>query len=288
MRGANVQEIRVVTDIRLSSDSTELVVVRQTLRAEDDRMSLVGEPAEGRIPLANRRVTISFDASADNTIGFVVVARLRNVSLVPFEVTRVCFEYKYPEPAKVSVGGAEATEPGGALDFVVQDRNQLKAINPGATQEWYLPMDFLSGAAELVRSLPPGNMQVVAYSGSEPVGLGAAQDFVALLNLSPPAAAQPDHLRMNVQMRHTIDALPPPARAAVRNALKPVTETPQTSWEHLPGVTKLGRSLFAVSAPPDYRVFITPYPRGGVEILDLIRLNGSTPGAAPAEGGAPG
>ncbi len=57
-----MKEIEVVVDLRPSPDSPQLILVKQKLAAEGDRLMLVGDPHEERVELGGPRVTIQVAA----------------------------------------------------------------------------------------------------------------------------------------------------------------------------------------------------------------------------------
>ncbi len=89
-----MKEIEVVVDLRPSPDSPQLILVKQKLAAEGDRLMLVGDPHEECVELGGPRVTIKVAAWADNRTGFVPTAIVSNVGMSPIEVSRVAVVFE--------------------------------------------------------------------------------------------------------------------------------------------------------------------------------------------------
>lgn len=159
-----MKEIEVILDMRPSPDSPEFILVKQKLAAEGDRLMLVGEPHEQRVGIGGPRVAIQLAAWADQQLGFVNTANVRNVGMSPIEVSGVAvvFEAGKPTPGE--------TRPPGRLSYKYEPLEPVDGpLYPGHMRTYYLPMSLYDAVLYQAKKTPLSGFWVAVFVGDEEV-----------------------------------------------------------------------------------------------------------------------
>ena len=265
-----MKEIQVITDVSLSPDSAELILARQTLVAEGGQFHPVGDPVESRLSLLVPRVKISFGASDDTMSGFVAVVYVQNVSLFPFEITKVSLSVEYPEPRKVKIGERDAKLIGGAYGFIPKDHNDVGLLLPRGIGEYYLPAHLEEVVRATASALPAMNVKVLVYSGNEVVGEAPASELITFIDLS--RQSRPGTVRFSNRVRHPVNGLDAETRDIVHSALHDLAAIDPGEWTNDPRLSNAENDLYFFSLPPDFKILLRPLKQGGIEVLDVIRV----------------
>jgi len=267
-----VKEIQVLSDVRLSPDSVELILTHQTMAVEGGELYPVGDATESRVPLLVRRARITFGASADNLAGFVAVAHVQNICLIPFEVTKVALAYRNAEPQKVKIGGRDTEEIGGSYHFIPKDRKQVGPLLPLETKEYYLPAHIADSVLELMHNLPAQNVKVVAYADKDIVGEAPAREALQVFDFA--RQSRPGSVRLASAAKYMLAGLDVESSERIQSALRDLAMTAPDQRKAYPSLTKVDDELDLLSLPPDFRVLLRLYPQGGLEVVDVIRAAG--------------
>jgi hypothetical protein len=267
-----LKEIEVLVDVRLSPDSADLILTRQTLAIAGGELKAVNDPVESRLSLLVRRARVSLGASADNMMGFVANASVQNTGLIPLEITKVCLDYRYDEPRQVTVQNIEANEIGGELNFVPKDRKRVGPLSPLETRSYFLPTEFMDGVSEMLQTLPITNFKVIAYSDKDAVGEAPGIHLQSFLYLLRPSKF--GMVRYGSHVARLLENLDLRSSDNIRSALNSLAHTPVDQWHGYSGLNQVNEGFYFLSVPPDFQILLRQLKPGGIEVRDLIRARG--------------
>jgi hypothetical protein len=262
-----VSEIEVVVDVRPNPDAPELILVKQKYTADGGTIRPVGPPSEARLNMAARRVRVTVEDVPNNLVGSVLTAHVQNVGLTPVVVTRVSFDYVFPEQdaQNGTAGRAYLQGIGRGLDFVPSERKKTAPLLPGETRDWYLPTHLYGELAYVSTSFPPDHCSVVAYSESDEVGR------IDGAGIRPVLTGNGSRVVLTQRARSFLDSLRDGDRQTVLNALQRLGQDDPEAW---PEVTRFAGNpqILAVRLPisPDFRMMVRRLPGLGVEVMDFI------------------
>jgi hypothetical protein len=274
-----MSEIDIVVDVRQSPDTAELIVSKQKV-AFSGEARLVGSPVESRVGLMTRKAKVSVFAFAEAGYGFVVAARVKNVSAVPFEVTRVVLKYEYKQPQEARVGAVVVQEVGGSVEFLPRHPDRKGPLQPGEEREYHLPQQMYDGTALMALSLPADRFWLAAYCGTEEVGrLGGEH-------------VRPFFDRVDIvfhrRARPIFDTLPEADRLAIIKAVGPLRRAERDRWSAAGAEPLEGTPLaYVVRASDDLGVVVTQTEDKKVEVLDIVRQSVLEQADTPGEGPKP-
>jgi hypothetical protein len=265
-----------VIDVRVDSDSPNLLVVRQKVAVADGHIQTVGAPRESKLPLVIRRLRLEV-LSSSSSVGASLVAVVTNDGTIPVAVTTVKFECE--EPLRFPDGTTLDKSPGDAawsFTFRPKDRIQLDApLLPGEERRWYLPIDFPDGTLRAIGEVPPTKYRVTAYAGRQPVASVKGDKVRPHLESAEPFSGPV----MTTQVRNTLASMDPPTREKIDTAFSKLSALEPEKWLDLPEVHRVDDQLFFLSIPPDYRLLLRRDKRGRFALLDLLRHADSGPSA---------
>ncbi len=161
-----MKEIEVVVDLRPSPDSPQLILVKQKLAAEGDRLMLVGDPHEERVELGGPRVQIKVTARADHRTGLVTTAIVSNVGMSPVELSRVAavFEAEKSLPP-------DGQRSRGTMLYTYEPLEPVNGpLYPGHTRIYCLPMSLFDIVRYEAKRRPTSEYWVAAFVGDDEVG----------------------------------------------------------------------------------------------------------------------
>ncbi len=223
------------------------------------------------MPLLMRRAAITFGANTDHLNGFAAAAYVKNLSLIPFEVTEVKVESRHPEPKKIKIGDREALEVGGAFHFFAEEREEIGPLFlPRETRTYYLPTKFVDPILELVNSLTAANIKIVAYAGKDAVGEAPVGDLLPFLSMS--RQAQAGEVRSTDSVKNMLDSLDVESRDRIQHTLNGLSKTPVNQRTNYPGLFDIDENLHLLSVPPDFKVLIRQFSSGGIQVVDVVRV----------------
>ncbi len=258
-----MSEIDFVVDVRQSPDTPELIVSKQKVAFSGDAR-LVGSLVESRVGLVARKAKVSIVSFAEAEQGFVVVARVENVGAVPFEITRVAFEHRYKQPQQVGGGAVVAEDREWPLDLFPIDQARTGPLQPGEERGYYLPQILYDNVASTCVSLPPDQLWVAVYSGTEEVGRIGGEHVQLFFE----RASVVFHRRAVP----FFDTLPEADRLAVIRAVAPLRNVKRDQWPSAGAVPLDGTPLaFLVRAGEDLGVVVQPTEDKKVEVADIVR-----------------
>lgn len=273
-------ELSVLVDVRVSPDSPELVLVRQTLAVVDGELRLMGEQAESRVALRVRRITAEAELVREGRPGWALAVRVTNAGSDPVRVGPVVFECR-EEPARNGAahrGGAAV--PAWCSDFLPKQGKRNSPLAAGGHAEWVLPFDFGADPLWNAFPLPAEWYKVVIYSGREALGEVPGGQLRPLFDR---AEADPEpHIRG--ALRGVLGTLPPETRGRIDEELRGLRQTPLEGWDRFPALDAVGDARYLLTVPPDYRVLLRRFPRGGIEVVDVARI--AAPVSVPVAVGA--
>jgi hypothetical protein len=266
-----------------------LVLVRQKLALVGGDLRLVGDPVEEKMPLTARRAKITLSMSVDMQIGYAVVARIQNIGMVPLDITKVFFEYRFPDADEKPPTPSIPTAVGGSFGLTPRERKASGAILPGESRDWVLPLDYYGEAFQEVSTRSEESYKIVAYAGPDPVAEAPGKLVRPYLDPGLERYKSSWGLRMNSHMQNKFLSLEADARNRILDEVKPLQERPTEEWTSIPGVIPVEGDRYFLAVPPDYQVLLRRFRRGPVELLDVLRNPGPLSpvpvgGAAGSEG----
>jgi hypothetical protein len=275
--GVALKEITVITDVRMSSDSPELILVRHPIGVVDGELQLVGESSESKVALLYRRVVTSVKWMMVPPVGGgAIVAEVKNTGFTPVEIDSVMFRV-YGLATPESGNGIEKK---GREDFwwvkLIPKGRSHGGILPGESQDWYLPTDFVQTQLQSILAIAPDKYKLVILSGKHPINEVLGEQLQPLLS-------EMEEIReplISDALRMVLLSLPVAFRDQFDTSLKSLSEMPVDRWNKVSGLEKLDDSLYLLMLPPDYRVLLRRHRRGRIEVIDVARTPDRQPAAA--------
>jgi hypothetical protein len=262
-----MKEIRVVTGVRLSPDTAELIVTEQSFGVSGDEFSPAGETHESRLSLAQRRAQIQIVAPDESMRDFPAAAVVRNTGMVPFEVTGV---FLYPHPANLPApleSALRAMGPG--IGMLLKDRKQPSTIYPQQTREYYLPKGYVRLVGEIIGSQSEEGVSLVAYSGDEILGRCSGTGLLAIIESY--LQSQRGDVTFRTPALETFMSLETELRGRLSARLRQLADMPIPDLISQRDVTEVEDNVFFLMWPDDFRV-LWRLDSGGVEVIDILRL----------------
>jgi hypothetical protein len=277
--GVALKEITVITDVRMSPDSPDLILVRHPISVVDGELQLVGEPSESKISLLLRRVITSVKWATDpRTVG-AIVAEVKNEGFTPVETTSVVFLSHKP----IVPGNGIGTEKKGQEwhwtgQMFPKNRGDSSLLLPGESEEWELPINTAPPQVRALAEIAPEKYKLVVLSGKHPISEVTGQQL-------RPLFAEMEEAReplISDALRMVLLSLPVEIRDKLDRSLKYLSVIPVDRWNkvHVSGLEKLEDSLYLLALPPDYRVLLRRHRRGRIEVIDVARTPDRQPAAA--------
>jgi hypothetical protein len=215
-----MSEIDIITDVRQSPDSAELIVVKQKIAISGESHP-VGPPVE--------------------------------TGVVPFAIDKVAFVDEFEHPHDVH-GGEKGTykASGGSMDLVCHSQHQSRQLQPREEREYFLPsMAMFDRVAQIVESLSPKRYRITAFSGGEELCRVDGEDIRPFIGLSL--------LHFHPRVRPLFDTLGEADRLAVLMAVDPLRRVESEKWPSLGATPIEGEpDTFVVRAGEELGVVVIP------------------------------
>jgi hypothetical protein len=259
-----MSEIEVVVDVRQSPDTAELIIVKQKLVSTGE-LQPTGPPVEMRLGLTNRKAQLFVFTLANPQNRHALAVKVKNVSVVPFEIDRVAVECQFEDVLDIGMApGIKGKHIASHFDLVPLDSAKKGVVQPGEMRDYFLPPEMLDRAALLCQSLNPGQYWVAAQSGGHEVGRLRGEWVRPYFDLAG--------VVIHRRALPLFETLSHADRLALVGTVALLRRLERESWtsESVQPVEGLP-NVYTVQVTPELRALVTQTENQRIEVVDIVR-----------------
>ncbi|WP_020472439.1 hypothetical protein [Zavarzinella formosa] len=261
-----MKTIQVVTDLKLAPDSSELVLVRETLEIQDGEFVVVGEKSESKIDLLRPRAKLKPQLNINKNMSAIISVIVQNSGFAPFVIEKISLQF----------------HPGNTID---SNENQLLSnmafqLSPVSTKESAMIFPGETRTYALIDSLADNMLfmtmknrmtacdAVVFSAGAELARIEATHIVETARRIK---ASNQAKVSVNPTAKNAMESLSPESRESIIAKISELSKIPVPQWARQQNVTVVsGEDFFHVRFPDDILVFVF-HKDGHVQIIDVIK-----------------